>query len=433
MKPRDLLRLVWANLNRMRARAIMSGIGVLIGTAAIVILISLAAGLQRSATESFEEVGALNEITLLGGSVLRAFGGTGGGQEDTRLTPKVLKELAREPGVAAITPRETLPGGLFQFNRLISYTSVVGVDGRVVRDLGWETDSGRVQLGRWRVVVGARVAESFGDPRRPNREQDPPDLQGQTLKLILSRTEADGETVQRTVRVQVAGVLAERGGQDDYTVFLALNDLEDLNAWVLGQRPNRTRDGYTQALVVMDSPDKVLAFQTDLLTRGFFAFSATGTLQQLNIFFLVIQAVMGGVGGIALIVAAIGIANTLTMAILERTREIGLMKAVGATNRDVMSVFLAEAGGIGLFGGLGGILLGWGVSALINVIAKAYIEAQAAAAGVTNAAPPSDLTYIPGWLPILVLVFALAMGVLSGIYPAQRAVQLDPVKALKYE
>jgi putative ABC transport system permease protein len=434
MKPRDLLRLVWANLNRMRARAIMSGIGVLIGTAAIVILISLAAGLQRSATESFSEVGALNEITLLGGNVLRAFGGTGGGQEDTRLTPKVLKELARTPGVVAVTPRESLVGqGLLRFNRLQSYTTVTGVDARVVRDLGWKVESGRVRLGRWNVVVGARVAESFGDPRRPNRDQTPPDLQGQTLRLVISRVEADGKTSERTIRVKVAGVLTERGGQDDYSVFLALDDLEELNAWTQGQRFNRARDGYSQALVVMESPEKVVPFQTELLTRGFFAFSASGTLQQLNIFFIVIQAIMGGVGGIALLVAAIGIANTLTMAILERTREIGLMKAVGATNRDVMSVFLAEAGAIGLLGGVGGILLGWGVSALINVIARLYIESQAAAAGAALSAPPADVTFIPGWLPVLVLVFAAVMGILSGIYPAQRAVQLDPVRALKYE
>jgi putative ABC transport system permease protein len=435
MKPRDLLRLVWANLNRMRARVLMSGIGVLIGTAAIVILVSLAAGLQRSATESFREAGALNEITLLGGNVLRAFGGVGNVQEDTRLTPKVLRELAREPGVAAITPREQLAGGAWlQFNRLVSYTTITGIDPRIVRNLGWKTQSGRVRLGRWNVVIGARVADSFGGPRS-TRNQAPLNLQGQTLRLTVSRTGLDGRPAERTIRVRVAGVLEERGGQDDYTVFLALEELEEINTWLLGQRPNRARDGYTQAVIVMESSEQVLTFQNELLTRGFFAFSASGTLQQINVFFVILQAIMGGVGGVALIVAAIGIANTLTMAILERTREIGLMKAVGATNRDVMSVFLAEAGGIGLFGGLGGVLVGWGVSALINFLARAYIESQAAAvgAGATGAATPADITYIPGWLPVLAVLFATAMGVLSGIYPAQRAVQLDPVRALKYE
>jgi ABC-type antimicrobial peptide transport system permease subunit len=184
----------------------------------------------------------------------------------------------------------------------------------------------------------------------------------------------------------------------------------------------------------MESTDKVLPLEQELITRGLFAFSASTILNSLNVLFLIVQAVMGGVGGIALLVAGIGIANTLTMAILERTREIGLMKAVGATNRDVMGVFLAEAGGIGAIGGIGGLVAGWGISQLINLIAKTYISAQAASTTTGGGAVTvPDVTYIPLWLPVLVLVFAIGMGVLSGIFPAQRAAQLDPVKALKYE
>jgi len=433
MKLRDLFRLVWSNLNRMRARAVMSSLGVLIGTAAIVILISLAAGLQRNATESLSSIGPLNEITLLGG-VLQAFGGVPG-QEEARLTPKVLAALSDSPGVVAVTPRESLVGQpQLKLNRLTGSASLVGVDARVVRKLNWETASGSLQLGRWQALAGARVGESFVDPRRRDQKAEATDLQGQTLKLVLSRMNSEGKIVNRTVRLRVAGVLAERGGQDDYSVFLALPDLQELNTWVTGQRPNPARDGYMQVTIVMESAERVLPFQQELLTRGFFAFSASGTLQQINILFLVIQAIMGGVGGIALLVAGIGIANTLTMAILERTREIGLMKAVGATNRDVMSVFLAEAGGIGLFGGVGGLLVGWGVSGAINLIAKAYIGAQAASAGTAGAnVTVPDIVYIPVWLPVLVLVFATGMGAVSGIYPAQRAVLLNPVTALKYE
>jgi putative ABC transport system permease protein len=435
MKSRDLLRLVWSNLKRMRARASMSAAGVLIGTAAIVILVSLAAGLQRSATESLSSIGPLNEITLLGGGALEAIAGAAaGGGQDTRLTPKVLDEIAGMPGVVAVTPRESLSGaGELQLNRLVSRATLTGVEPRAVRKLGWEAGSGGLRLGRWQVLVGARVGERFADPRRPAETVPAVDLQGQTLKLVLTRT-ADGQAVQRTVRLRVAGVLAERGGQDDYAVFLALPDLEELNVWASGARPNRDRDGYLQATVVLDNSEQVLPLQTRLLQRGFLAFSASGTLQQINIFFIIIQAIMGGVGGIALLVAGIGIANTLTMAILERTREIGLMKAVGATNRDVMGVFLAEAGAIGALGGLGGLVGGWGVSRVVNLIARAYIASQAAAAGAAQQATAiPDIAFIPAWLPIAVLLFATGMGVLSGIYPAQRAVSLNPVTALKYE
>ena len=100
---------------------------------------------------------------------------------------------------------------------------------------------------------------------------------------------------------------------------------------------------------------------------------------------MVLQIIFGGVGAIALLVAAIGIANTMAMAILERTREIGLMKAIGATNRDVLSIFLGEAAGIGFIGGMGGVLLGWSAGQIINVLAMAYLAGQAATSGGTAA------------------------------------------------
>jgi len=131
-----------------------------------------------------------------------------------------------------------------------------------------------------------------------------------------------------------------------------------------------------------------------------------------------------------LLVAAIGIANTMTMAILERTREIGLMKAVGATNRDVLSVFLGEAAGIGFIGGLGGMILGWSAAQIMNVVMLAYMAGQAAQQG---GPPPSTGVYTPVWLPFFALFFATLIGLISGFYPALRAATLVPVTALKYE
>lgn len=441
MKGSDLLRLVWTNLYRMRFRAVLSAMGVLIGTAAMVILVSLAAGLQRSVTQDLTSIGPLNEITVMPGAFFQAFGGgnTGTERSENRLTPAFLRELARRPGIAAVTPRETLAAqATIRFNRLVGSGSVVGVDTRAIRSLGWEVENGTLQLGRGQVLVGARVGDSFIDPRRRAVAStvEEVDLQGQTLTLELTRFTIEGEAADRNIRLRVAGVLAERGGAIDYSIFIALSDLEELNLWATGRRVNREREGYSQATIVVERADHVLGLEQELLNQGFFAFSARMALQQINTIFLVIQAVMGGIGGIALIVAGLGIANTLTMAIYERTREIGLMKAVGATNRDVMTVFLAEAGAIGAAGGIGGIAVGIFVSQVINVIVRAYITAQTTAPGGTGATAGGgsiDVVAIPLWLPIFALLFATGMGVLSGIYPAQRAASLDPVAALRHE
>jgi putative ABC transport system permease protein len=142
------------------------------------------------------------------------------------------------------------------------------------------------------------------------------------------------------------------------------------------------------------------------------------------------QIVFGGIGAIALLVAAIGIANTMTMAILERTREIGLMKAVGATNRDVLTIFLGEAAGIGFLGGLGGAGLGWIGGYILNVVSMQFLASQAQEQGYMSTSLSADT---PLWLLLFAIIFATLVGFLSGLYPALRAATLEPVTALKYE
>ena len=432
----DLLRLVLGNLRRMKARVAMTAIGVVIGTAAVVVLISLASGLQRSATEGLGSIGDLTQITVFPRSFVRSFGGGGPGRagEDAVLNDRTLDELREIPGVVAATPRESLAGsGMLRLNRLTGGAQVVGLDPAAVGRLGFALASGTGRLGRWQALVGGRVADEFYDPQARRPVEQPPHLQGQGLQLVLSRMGKEGRQVERVVRLRVAGVLEETGGQDDYTVYLAVNDVLELNGWIVGARPNPSRDGYKQALVKVANSDQVMAVEQEILRQGFFAYSTRSTLQQLNLFFLVIQGVFGGIGAIALIVAAFGIANTMMMAIYERTREIGLMKAVGATNRDVMSIFLAESGSIGLLGGIGGVALGVGLGALIGLIASTYLAAEAVEGGASASDAVITIIHTPLWLPIFALLFSSLVGVVSGIYPAVRAVSLSPIDALKYE
>ncbi len=435
MTARDLLRLVLGNLRRMKARVAMTAIGVIIGTAAVVVLISLAAGLQHSASESFSGIGDLTEITVYSPRLVRSFGGSSGSAaQETVLNDRALDEFRDLPGVVAVTPQESLMGeGILRLNRLTGSARIEGIEATEIGRFEFPLASGTDRLGRWQAIAGARLAEGFYDPQARRPVEEPPDLQSQSLQLVLSRIGDDGRPVERVVRLRVTGVLEESGGQDDYTLYLSLSDVLELNNWLTGQRANPGRDGYNRALVKVEATEQVLNVQREIQSQGFYAYSARSELQGINTVFLIIQGIFGGIGAIALIVAAFGIANTMTMAIYERTREIGLMKAVGATNRDVMSIFLAEAGGIGLLGGFGGVLLGAVLGGLIDLVGGTYLSAQAVQSGASASDLNFTLVRTPPWLPIFAVIFATLIGVASGVYPAMRAASLSPVAALKYE
>jgi putative ABC transport system permease protein len=448
MAPRDLLSLVWSNMIRRKARVAMTAIGVVIGTAAVIILVSLGSGLQQSSRRSLGSIGELTEINVRTRRSIRGPDGSVSDSEEAKLDERTLDAFRELPGVVAATPRESLMGSaVLRLNRLEGHAQIVGIDASQAKALGFEMASGTARLGRWQALVGGSVAEGFYNPRTgqavnaprgpaPRTGRSPeeiPQLQGQSIQLVLSKMGGDGEPVERTVRLRVTGVLEEAGGQKDNTLYLALRDVLELNRWLVDSRYNPARDGYTQALVKVGNSDQVLAVEQEVISQGFIAWSARSMLQEMNTVFLIIQGVFGGIGAIALVVAAFGIANTMLMAIYERTREIGLMKAIGATNRDVMSVFLAEAGGIGLLGGVGGILLGVGGGALIDLVAGTYLAAQAVQSGANAADATISIIHTPLWLPIFSVFFSTLVGVVSGVYPAVQAASLDPIAALKYE
>ncbi len=441
----DLLALIAENLGRRKARVALTAIGVVIGSAALVVLVSLGAGLQRNATEQLGGIGDLTRIEVWptygevygggGGRVVVEVAPLGAGVPTGQhlLTESALAELAALPGVAGVYPRDFAQGQVtVTLGRLEGYPQVIGVPPDFLSSQDLQMRAGTPELSRGTAVVGAMVSQAFYDPRqRPGQEPPPPpDLYDQNLRLTLVRWNQDGTETRRPLMVHVGGVIAETGGEADWALYLSLDEVTAMNQWFSGRRIDRSRDGYPNVVVRATDPDHVVQVKDQIVAMGYQAYTALEYVQGITSFFTVLQAVFGGVGFVALMVAAIGIANTMTMAILERTREIGLMKAVGATNRDVLAIFLGESGGIGLIGGLGGVALGWSASQVINVVAVAYLAGQAAR---TGGLPPTVAVFTPPWLLVATLVFAAAIGVISGLYPALRAATLVPVTALKYE
>jgi len=139
----------------------------------------------------------------------------------------------------------------------------------------------------------------------------------------------------------------------------------------------------------------------------------------------VLDLFLGIFGSLALAVASIGIVNTLVMAILERRREIGIMKAIGASDVDIKKLFFFEAGVMGVFGGVVGVALGWTIGRIINLGANIYLKRQNF--------PPEQIWSVPWWLVAGAILFSIIVSLVSGLYPAARAARLDPVQALRYE
>ena len=441
MKILDLLRLIFGNLSRRKARVGLTAIGVVIGTAAVVILVSLASGLQRSATEQLYGIGDLSQIQVMpsyggeGGPIMMGGGGGGVSSESQQvlLTNFALEDLRAIPGVESVIPRDYLmAGGMMKYQKLEAGVNIIGIDVDDLSSLGLEATEGDTALARGTVVIGVMVPNNFYDPKmRPGQEPPPPpQLYGQQLQMVVSKWDAQGVETRKTLSFRVVGVLKETRGESDWSIYMPLDQIKALNEWAMNRRINYNKDGYSQVVVKVSDVEQVLEITDQITAMGFQAFTPQSFVEGINNFFLVLQFIFGGVGAIALLVAAIGIANTMAMSILERTREIGLMKAVGATNRDVLTIFLGEAAGIGFIGGLGGVIIGWLAGQGINVLAMVFLASQSSSMG---GPPPSIEVYTPFWLPLFALIFSTFVGMLSGLYPALRAANMIPVMALKYE
>jgi putative ABC transport system permease protein len=182
---------------------------------------------------------------------------------------------------------------------------------------------------------------------------------------------------------------------------------------------------YANLTLRTDGPASVQPVEDAIKRMGFTTFSLLDVTRNLRLLFAILDMLLGIFGSLALAVASLGIVNTLVMAILERRREIGVLKALGASNRDVRRLFFLEAGVMGLAGGVFGVGLGWAIGRAIHIGTTIYLKRQ----GV----PSEDIWSVPWWLALGAIAFAVVVSLAAGIVPASRAAKLDPVEALRYE
>src|SRR5207253_1617685 len=198
-----------------------------------------------------------------------------------------------------------------------------------------------------------------------------------------------------------------------------VNDLRD------AVRTSNGKPSYANLTVRARSPSQVEALETSIKNMGFSTFSLLDATRNLRLFFTIFDLLLAIFGSLALTVATIGIINTLVMAVLERRREIGVLKALGAADRDVKQLFFVEAAVMGLVGGIVGTVIGWLIGRTIAFGTNVYLHSQNLSS--------VDISSVPWWLVLLSILFAVGVSLAAGLYPASRAARLDPVQALRYE
>ena len=493
----DILHLALRNLRQAKLRFFLTTMGVIVGVAVIVTMVSFGLGLQQNMLSRFRALDLFNEIRVFGKNVFsmavagvdpklkrdenpgeRRGGGFRPDKSPTRiLDDAALAEIASIPGVAYVEPD-------------IGFTTFVRANGRVVplavNGVSVPNASSRFKnflAGQMisrpdanEVVIDEVSAETFGyekpsdavgqtieflAPANERRNNSPGEKQPQAdeneggMNFFGIPLEEDQEDVATNSLVahtfRISGVLdskpkdgAGQGGRiglmSGASVYVPLQaarqwTIEHRNpmgevalalARQSGQLGEGQTEGYFSAVVRVHDPVALTAVRKRLTELGFGSFSIVDELDQIRTVFLILDSVLGLLGGISLLVASFGIANTMIMSILERTREIGIMKAIGAEDREIKLIFFVEAAVIGLCGGVIGALLAWGIDAVANRLAYRFILKPQGASFI-------DFFSLPPWLSASAILFALVVSILAALYPAARAARIDPVRALRHD
>jgi putative ABC transport system permease protein len=462
MKASDLGELALRNLREALLRNSLTTLGVAVGVASLVAMLSLGVGLQQFTNQRLASSGLFNAIFVAPRTNMDLF------RNDTAAPiahPPALDEAARLrmehlPSVVAVYPQIRFVTEL-RFDK-IPYTTVVA--GLPQADRG----DGAFDGMQGRFFSSSTADEAILDLRFAHQlSKNPASLIGQDLVLryaareslsaqtaatdsgsssgASSASSASGagaisgfSVVPRQKKLKIVGIIQREpeagfGGFRRTFVYIPLDVAQSLQATQISdlrdvlQAPGAGPGGrrYASLTVRVKSSANVVAVENTIKKMGFHTFSLFDASRNLRLLFALLDLLLGIFGSLALAVATLGIVNTLVMAILERRREIGVLKALGAADADVKQLFFAEAGVMGVFGGIFGVGLGWFIGRLLTWGTNFYLHRQSL--------PSVDVSAVPWWLALGAIAFAVGVSLAAGIYPAARAAKLNPVEALRYE
>lgn len=465
MKTKDLILMSLRNLNRRKLRTFLTVLGVVIGSISIIMMISLGFGMTDSTKKQLASAGSLTQIDIYPAN---RYGGMDEEDGKKKKTDKVAKlddatveKLKKIPHVEAVLATEQFEAQI-NVKNLQGYASIVGVDPVEYAKLDIKLDSGRMlQEGDVnQVVMGRDVLRWLSNPQRPRmgasqqEERDP-----LTTKMFLTLNQAgsydpDGKSNEankpkQKYQIEAVGVFRDDDYENNYYIVMPIDYLrkmkKDAKKLQAGNRQNGYNDymfggredkenKYNNIKVKVDSVDNVQKVQEQIEAMGLKPHSLNDILVEINNSSKTQRLILGGIGAVSLLVAAIGISNTMVMSIYERTKEIGVMKVIGASVSDIKKMFLTESAFIGLLGGLVGIVLSYAISALINYLGVKYgFAANMSGGGYSPDFDPTQLkmSIIPAWLALASLVFSALIGIVSGYFPAKKATKLSALEAMR--